>query len=202
MAATNDSWIQTFIDLWAKYMDQYFSMVHFSVWGNDFWWGILWLPVSQAEKEPVEIVISWSNSKIYCASQVRGFYWNSQRWDSRIWPLDQKTHDWLTWNDTTWKYKGLVMTWGWYTTCSESSEGAQELINAMNWEITQATFSDSFWIYWSIWHYYSWASSEPMYLVAGVSYNSERNAMITWNDAKLTCSLQRLNNSYPFGYSK
>ena len=205
MAATSD-WIKTYVNLGSLFMDQYFSMVHFSVWGNDFWWGILWLPVKQTEKEPVEIIISWDeNKKIYCASQVRGFYWNSQRWDSRIWPLDAKTHDWLTWSekdlpDDEKKYVGLVLSWGWYTTCAESSWGAQEIINALNWEILPWSSSDSYWIYGAIAHYYSGSNADPMYLVAWMAYDPMTNRMLTWENSLLTCSLQRLNNSYPFGY--
>ena len=202
MAASKD-WIKTLVLLKSVYLDQYFSMVHFSVWWNDFWWGIIWLPVMQVEwEDPVKISVKSGSQDIYCASQIRGFYWNSQRGDSRIWPLDPLTHDWLTGSEKNLsesdkKYSWLVLSWWWYTTCCGTEECASEMMKLGAFDKSQ---TDSFGIYGSISHYYSWTSAEPMNLVAWVAYSADTNRMLTWASAKLTCSLQRLNNTYPFGY--
>jgi hypothetical protein len=182
MAASKD-WIKTLVLLKSVYLDQYFSMVHFSVWWNDFWWGIIWLPVMQVEwEDPVKISVKSGSQDIYCASQIRGFYWNSQRGDSRIWPLDPLTHDWLTGSEKNLsesdkKYSWLVLSWWWYTTCCGTEECASEMMKLGTFNKSQ---TDSFGIYGSISHYYSWTSAEPMNLVAWVAYNAETNRMLTW----------------------
>jgi hypothetical protein len=115
-------WLNYVVEISGAYMDQYFSMVHYNVQWNDFWGGILWLPVEQITWDAVEISIpteNWTDSR-FCSSKVRGFYWNSQRWDNRLWPLDDVTHEWLVKaNPDTEKYAWLIMSWWWYTTCSE-----------------------------------------------------------------------------------
>ena len=136
-------WISYIVHIWSAYMDQYFSTVHFNVGGNDFWWGILRLPVEQIAWDAVEIKIpTWDPTPgneydaVYCSSKVRGFYWNSQRWDNRLWPLDDITHKWLLENaDKNEKekgianfYTGLTLTWWLYTTCSEDRPTA-DLMN-------------------------------------------------------------------------
>ena len=117
-------WLNYIVEIAWAYMDQYFSMVHYNVAWNDFWWGILWLPVEQISWDVVEITIpsnneQWADAR-YCSSKVRGFYWNSQRWDNRLWPMDDKTHEWLkAVNPDNDKYAWLTISWWWYTTCSE-----------------------------------------------------------------------------------
>ena len=74
-------WLNYIVEIAWAYMDQYFSMVHYNVAWNDFWWGILWLPVEQISWDVVEITIpsdneQWADAR-YCSSKVRGFYWNS-----------------------------------------------------------------------------------------------------------------------------
>ena len=125
-------WLNYIVEIAWAYMDQYFSMVHFNVAWNDFWWWILWLPVEQISGDVVEIRIPKKIDEVtgqpiydarYCSSKVRGFYWNSQRWDNRLWPLDEKTHQWLKDVHTDEeKYAWLNITWWWYTTCSEDRE--------------------------------------------------------------------------------
>lgn len=124
-------WLNYAVSISWAYMDQYFSMVHFNVKGNDFGWGILWLPVEQITWDAVEIRIptaGWTDS-VFCTSKIRGFYRNSQRWDNRLRPLDDKTHEWLYQNATHSKnpelYTGLVFSWWWYTTCSEDKPTAE-----------------------------------------------------------------------------
>ena len=144
-------WLNYIVEIAWAYMDQYFSMVHFNVAWNDFWWGILWLPVEQISGDVVEISIPKSVDETtgapiydtrYCSSKVRGFYWNSQRWDNRLWPLDDKTHQWLKDVHTDEeKYAWLTITWWWYTTCSEDRETVE--LNAFlesNW--ISVTLSD------------------------------------------------------------
>ena len=80
-------WLNYAVSISWAYMDQYFSMVHFNVKGNDFGWWILWLPVEQITWDAVEIRIptaGWTDS-VFCTSKIRGFYRNSQRWDNRLW---------------------------------------------------------------------------------------------------------------------
>jgi hypothetical protein len=61
--------------------------------------------------------------------------------------------------------------------------------------LADASFkSDPYWIYWRITHKFWW---ETMDLVAWAHYDMEQNRITEW---KLTCSLQRLSNNYPFGY--
>lgn len=144
-------WLNYIVEIAWAYMDQYFSMVHFNVAWNDFWWWLLWLPVEQISGDVVEISIpkgvdESSGMPIYdsryCSSKVRGFYWNSQRWDNRLWPLDDKTHEWLKAVHTDQeKYAWLNITWWWYTTCSEDRETVE--LNAYlesNW--ISVTLSD------------------------------------------------------------
>ena len=50
-------WLNYIVEIAWAYMDQYFSMVHFNVAWNDFWWWILWLPVEQISGDVVEIRI-------------------------------------------------------------------------------------------------------------------------------------------------
>ena len=143
-------WLNYIVEIAWAYMDQYFSMVHFNVAWNDFWWWILWLPVEQISGDVVEISIpkdvDEKGDPIYdsrfCSSKVRGFYWNSQRWDNRLWPMDEKTHQWLKDVHTdVEKYAWLNITWWWYTTCSEDRETVE--LNAFleaNW--VSITLSD------------------------------------------------------------
>ena len=252
-------WLNYAVSISWAYMDQYFSMVHFDVQGNDFGWGLLWLPVEQITWDAVEITIpTWDPApenaydSVFCTSKIRGFYWNSQRWDNRLWPLDDKTHEWLSWNakrsSHPERYTKLVFSWWWYTTCSEDRPTAElnkylnekwvwlsntqlaEIVDKLakesktsereqwipyitwvleEYEITDsdtmdkiraailadASFkSDPYWIYWRITHKFWW---ETMDLVAWAHYDMEQNRITEW---KLTCSLQRLSNNYPFGY--
>lgn len=76
-------------ELGGKYLDQYFSVVHFNVAGNDFGGGFFWLPVVQLDK-PVFIKTLNAEGEEdikMCHNQIRGFYYNSQRGE-RLWPLD------------------------------------------------------------------------------------------------------------------
>ena len=71
-------WLNYIVEIAWAYMDQYFSMVHYNVAWNDFWWGILWLPVEQITWDAVEISIpsydeNWdpSTDSRYCSSKMR-----------------------------------------------------------------------------------------------------------------------------------
>ena len=134
------------VKIWWTYMTQYFSMVHFNVAGNDFWWGFLWLPVEQLSGDVVQIIIptedGWTDS-VYCSSRIRGLYWNSQRWDNRLWPLDPKTHEWLSGNaqlssHPEW-YTDLVLSWWWYTSCSEDKPTALMNLSILNTNVIAAS---------------------------------------------------------------
>lgn len=160
-------------ELGGKYLDEYFSLVHFSVAGNDFWGGFFWLPVKKLET-PVTVRTrdkNWNLSTKICENQVKGFYYNSQRGE-RLRPLDEESKQLLqrfspgTYNDT------LTLQWGWYTSCGDDPYG----------------------IYGAITHTYQ---GEEFHLNAGVAYDSSNNKMQTDG---LKCNFQRLNNSYPFWY--
>lgn len=165
------NWIN--FELGGKYLDEYFSAVHFNVAGNDFWGGFFWLPVKKL-KIPVVIKTrdkSWNIVVKRCENQVRGFYYNSQRWE-RLWPLDQESKVALQRFSPGTYDSSLVLQGGWYTSCDKDSYG----------------------IYGAIKHIYK---EQEFYLNAGVAYDPSANKM---KSDGLKCNFQRLNNSYPFWY--
>ena len=166
-----ENWIN--FELGGKYLDEYFSAVHFNVAGNDFWGGFFWLPVKKL-KIPVVIKTrdqSWNIVIKRCENQVRGFYYNSQRWE-RLWPLDQESKEALQRFSPGTYDSSLGLQGGWYTSCNKDSYG----------------------IYGAIKHIYK---GQEFYLNAGVAYDPSANKM---KSDGLKCNFQRLNNSYPFWY--
>lgn len=166
-----ENWIN--FELGGKYLDEYFSAVHFNVAGNDFWGGFFWLPVKKL-KIPVVIKTrdqSWNIVIKRCENQVRGFYYNSQRWE-RLWPLDQESKEALQRFSPGTYDSSLGLQGGWYTSC----EG------------------DPYGVYGAIKHIYK---GQEFYLNAGVAYDPSANKM---KSDGLKCNFQRLNNSYPFWY--
>lgn len=83
----------------------YYSNTHFQYGGNDFV-GVIFWQTGLDLSTPQEIMInSWTvnEKKIECNQQLRGIYYNNQRW-RRIWPLD------------TWNLAILSGQWSWYDT--------------------------------------------------------------------------------------
>ena len=167
-------------ELSAKFLDEYFSVAHLNVRGNDFWAGFFWLPHEEI-KDGVVIETQWPGGleQKKCFYKVRGFYYNSQRGE-RLWPLDEESKVALQAFDHA-SYAKLQLVGWWYTNCEGINENAEE--------------NDTYGIYGDIQHTYN---GEDLHLTAGVAYNSTNNTM--QENGGLRCNLQRLNNSYPFGY--
>ena len=167
-------------ELSAKFLDEYFSVAHLNVRGNDFWAGFFWLPHEEI-KDGVIIETQWPGGleQKKCFYKVRGFYYNSQRGE-RLWPLDEESKVALQAFDHA-SYAKLQLVGWWYTNCEGINENAEE--------------NDTYGIYGDIQHTYN---GEDLHLTAGVAYNSTNNTM--QENGGLRCNLQRLNNSYPFGY--
>ena len=158
-------------ELKGKYLAQYFSAVHYSLWGNDIWWGFFWREVEDLAN-PVIISDGWTGTRT-CYGRIRGFYYSSQRGE-RLWPLDQESKEQLKQLNPT--YADLAMQWGRYTRC----EGQENNI------------------YGKIIHEYGAPTKKKYDLIAGVSYDIVRNKVST--PSALRCNFQRLNNAIPFGY--
>ena len=136
-------------ELKGKYLAQYFSAVHYSLWGNDIWWGFFWREVEDLAN-PVIISDGWTGTRT-CYGRIRGFYYSSQRGE-RLWPLDQESQGQLKQLSPT--YVDLAMQWGRYTRCDGQENN----------------------IYGKITHTYKDKSYD---LIAGVSYNVVGNKLTT-----------------------
>ena len=136
-------------ELKGKYLAQYFSAVHYSLWGNDIWWGFFWREVEDLAN-PVIISDGWTGTRT-CYGRIRGFYYSSQRGE-RLWPLDQESKEQLKQLNPT--YADLAMQWGRYTRCQGNENN----------------------IYGKITHTYKDKSYD---LIAGVSYNVAENKVTT-----------------------
>ena len=136
-------------ELKGKYLAQYFSAVHYSLWGNDIGGGFFWREVEDLET-PVTISANGTGN-VECYGRVKGFYYSSQRGE-RLWPLDQESQEQLKQLNPT--YAHLAMQWGRYTRCQGNENN----------------------IYGKITHTYKDKSYD---LIAGVSYNVAENKVTT-----------------------
>lgn len=136
-------------ELKGKYLAQYFSAVHYSLWGNDIGGGFFWREVEDLET-PVTISANGTGN-VECYGRVKGFYYSSQRGE-RLWPLDQESKEQLKQLNPT--YADLAMQWGRYTRCQGNENN----------------------IYGKITHTYKDKSYD---LIAGVSYNVAGNKVTT-----------------------
>ena len=136
-------------ELKGKYLAQYFSAVHYSLWGNDIGGGFFWREVEDLET-PVTISANGTGN-VECYGKVKGFYYSSQRGE-RLWPLDGESQDQLRNLNTN--YGDLTMKWGRYTRCQGNENN----------------------IYGKITHTYKDKSYD---LIAGVSYNVAENKVTT-----------------------
>ena len=136
-------------ELKGKYLAQYFSAVHYSLWGNDIGGGFFWREVEDLET-PVTISANGTGN-VECYGRVKGFYYSSQRGE-RLWPLDQESKEQLKQLNPT--YADLAMQWGRYTRCQGNENN----------------------IYGKITHTYKDKSYD---LIAGVSYNVAENKVTT-----------------------
>ena len=136
-------------ELKGKYLAQYFSAVHYSLWGNDIGGGFFWREVEDLET-PVTISANGTGN-VECYGRVKGFYYSSQRGE-RLWPLDQESQEQLKQLNPT--YADLAMQWGRYTRCQGNENN----------------------IYGKITHTYKDKSYD---LIAGVSYNVTGNKLTT-----------------------
>ena len=136
-------------ELKGKYLAQYFSAVHYSLWGNDIGGGFFWREVEDLET-PVTISANGTGN-VECYGRVKGFYYSSQRGE-RLWPLDEESQDQLRNLNTN--YGDLAMKWWRYTRCQGNENN----------------------IYGKITHTYKDKSYD---LIAGVSYNVAENKVTT-----------------------
>ena len=136
-------------ELKGKYLAQYFSAVHYSLWGNDIGGGFFWREVEDLET-PVTISANGTGN-VECYGRVKGFYYSSQRGE-RLWPLDEESKRQLRNLNTN--YDDLAMKWGRYTRCQGNENN----------------------IYGKITHTYKDKSYD---LIAGVSYNVTGNKLTT-----------------------
>lgn len=136
-------------ELKGKYLAQYFSAVHYSLWGNDIGGGFFWREVEDLET-PVTISANGTGN-VECYGRVKGFYYSSQRGE-RLWPLDEESKSQLENLNTN--YRDLAMKWGRYTRCQGNENN----------------------IYGKITHTYKDKSYD---LIAGVSYNVAENKVTT-----------------------
>ena len=136
-------------ELKGKYLAQYFSAVHYSLWGNDIGGGFFWREVEDLET-PVTISANGTGN-VECYGRVKGFYYSSQRGE-RLWPLDGESQDQL--RNLNSNYGDLTMKWGRYTRCQGNENN----------------------IYGKITHTYKDKSYD---LIAGVSYNVAENKVTT-----------------------
>ena len=136
-------------ELKGKYLAQYFSAVHYSLWGNDIGGGFFWREVEDLET-PVTISANGTGN-VECYGKVKGFYYSSQRGE-RLWPLDEESKSQLINLNTN--YGDLAMKWGRYTRCQGNENN----------------------IYGKITHTYKDKSYD---LIAGVSYNVAENKVTT-----------------------
>ena len=136
-------------ELKGKYLAQYFSAVHYSLWGNDIGGGFFWREVEDLET-PVTISANGTGN-VECYGKVKGFYYSSQRGE-RLWPLDEESKSQLSNLNTN--YGDLAMKWWRYTRCQGNENN----------------------IYGKITHTYKDKSYD---LIAGVSYNVAENKVTT-----------------------
>ena len=136
-------------ELKGKYLAQYFSAVHYSLWGNDIGGGFFWREVEDLAT-PVTISANGTGN-VECYGRVKGFYYSSQRGE-RLWPLDEESQNQLRNLNTN--YDDLAMKWWRYTRCQGNENN----------------------IYGKITHTYKEKSYD---LIAGVSYNVAGNKVTT-----------------------
>jgi len=104
----------------------YISEVHFFAAGNDFPGVIVWL---QSNTLSIPQTVSLGTDSIQCSTQMRGIYYNSQRW-KRLFPLDNQTKTLLT--SINPNYNAITIT-GWlYTDCIGLSTQADSIL----WQVT------------------------------------------------------------------
>lgn len=89
-----------------------YSMVHFSFpqGQNDYQGWIFWLPSTEKEE-----TLSYGGQSRTCSKQVRGLYYNEQRWQ-RLWPMDTASLNYLRQINSYYDSLGYA---GWlFTTCT------------------------------------------------------------------------------------
>lgn len=161
-----------------------FSTVHFNVWGNDFGGGFFWTE-AKALATPQEV--SANGERLLCSAQIRGFYYNSQRWE-RLWPLDTDSQGDLARIQSSYNPSQLTINWGFYTNCQKEQAG--KIIPENKDGRTNSLYG----IYGRITHTYK---GREYSIYAGLLNKLERNELPT---AELRCNFQRIDNQYPFGY--
>lgn len=161
-----------------------FSTVHFNVWGNDFGGGFFWTE-AKALATPQEVTAN--DERLLCSTQIRGFYYNSQRGE-RLWPLDTDSQRDLAEIQSSYWDTQLTINWGFYTNCQKKQAG--KLVPENEDGRTNSLYG----IYGRITHTYK---GREYSIYAGLLNNLQQNELPT---AELRCNFQRIDNQYPFGY--
>ena len=112
--------------------------VHFADNWNDFWWFMYITDLGTDDNEVVEwnlskeiynVSIGEWDIKYECESRVKGFYYNSERWE-RLWPLDWETAK--TWSDMNMQ-KDLTTEWWIYTRCRPAGYSERLCVDCQRW---------------------------------------------------------------------
>lgn len=149
-------------------IENYGTPIHFNLAWNNFYWQIFWK----------DYINNWTDidinqTAIHCNKQIRGLYYNPQRWE-RIWPLDQDSLALLQEIDSS--YDSLTMEeWGLFFDCNDgTSEGIYN-------------------VYWQIIHD---RNSIRYNIVAGVQYDFINNNYFTNFAQNLTLNNDTLNGYF------
>jgi cysteine-rich repeat protein len=98
-------------------IDGQYSPVNFNV-QNGFWGMFFWRNNVTVAPTTVQVGIQTVTG---CTQQLRGLYYNNQRW-ARLWPIDQNTLTGLQTIDSG--YNAMTLTGGLFTSCSGKPAGA------------------------------------------------------------------------------
>ena len=180
--------------------------IHFADNWNDFGGLFYFANGSGTDTEAISESVSINGGETFeCKQQVRGFYYNAERWE-RLWPLDPKTkNNWgmsdLTFNG--WLYTRCAQEW--YETalndCVEKANNNLEDYNVCVERVKSQYKADEYGYYGSINQGYK---EQNLVLVAWVDY--------VWNglwdnqfipissNKKLSPTFIRFGNKYPVGF--
>jgi len=138
----------------------YYSNTYFKYWGNNFVGIIFWQENLTGLSQTITIN-SWSTSDekiLTCTEQLRGIYYNSQRWPF-VWPLDTWNLARLTGASAT-GYDDMTIEHGLFTNCTLTSWGYSPQANE---------------VYGQVIHALSWVTGYAMY--AGLEYDFGTNSI-------------------------
>lgn len=176
--------------------------VHFADNWNNFWWFLYFsngITSMGSGDELFEIGTDGTESAYECSSQVKGFYYNAERWE-RLRPLDQDTWSGVlknAWLDTTWWiYTNCSMAW-YRAALEECANNEEEVYDDCAEQVREDFYADGYGYYWYLSHTYSW---QELKLIMWVEYSWNRQFISIKSGSKLSSTFVRLNNKYPVGF--